>query len=96
VPEETQTNQPIEATQIAQSLSGEGSIEEKIGGLGTKRHESEHRFFSLPRLERRKLLQQRDPIVGDVPASTETTQFGFSCQRSDRSIDAAAASRVAG
>src|SRR5690349_4830963 len=86
VPEETQTCQSVEPAQVAQSLPGEWTIDQKISGFRAERHEPELRFFNQGRFERGELLQQREAVISDVSSGLEPPQPGLSRQRGDRAI----------
>src|SRR5688500_7377455 len=80
--------------QAAEAARGEWPIDKKIGRLSTERHQSEFRFFCWRHLKSRKLLQQRETIVGYVTAGLEPAQFGFSRQRSYSAVAEGTAQQI--
>ena len=94
MPEETQTEESIESTQVVQTFPREWSIDQEIRGLSAKRHQSELRSFRLRRLESGKLVQHSEAVVAYVPAGFEATEFTVSRQRGDRAVACVTAQQI--
>ncbi|MBI3684459.1 MAG: hypothetical protein HY235_29135 [Acidobacteria bacterium] len=86
MPEQIECEHAIEASQTGESLVCERTVDQEMRGFVLFAQRLVGHLAAMPRLEQRKIVQERQTRVGDQPAGIQAAQSELPAQRIDRTI----------
>src|SRR6185503_6924546 len=91
---EIETGQSVQATHALHATIGEWTAQREVVRLGVVARQRIPDFAALPRFEHGKLVEQRDPGVGDADARREMRERALAGEGTDGAVTGSRPSEI--